>query len=165
MERIAYPNHLKLLEFPDPKLEEVSSAVTEFNAGLSRFCSRLVQLMRDQKAVGISAPQVGVPKRIMVVAIPSAVLEIEEWPYEIMINPSYTPHHEETMIDSFEGCLSFPGGDGFEVKRWKRIDAHWDSLTGSMVYKKLEGLESVCFQHELDHLDGILLPDRKKRSS
>jgi len=106
--------------------------------------------MKDEKGVGLAAPQVGVSKRVIIIlfdgkmAIP-------------MINPEITSHSDKTEYGE-EGCLSLPGKWG-QVERYREILVQFKDWKGEKRALKLEGFNARIVQHEIDHLDGILFTD------
>jgi len=110
------------------------------------------------RGVGIAAPQVGIPYRLIAVQR----FDKEGEPFEFYINPRIT-WYSEVEKRGYEGCLSIPDISG-TVKRPGEIDiSYWDETTGKTVAERVTGYTAVIFQHETDHLDGILFTDRLER--
>lgn len=101
---------------------------------------------------GIAAPQIGILKRII-------YLFFDEFKGEL-INPKITKHSEETGL-YWDSCFSFKAAFFIKVKRWKNIEVQYFDLNGEKKTIKADGEISELLQHEIDHLDGILFPDRK----
>lgn len=107
--------------------------------------------------IGLAAPQVGVSKRIIIVWLPKN-RDDESYPIVAMINPIILEKSEETDIDE-EGCLSLPGITG-KVERSIAIEVEWIDIKGRKMKKKIAGFGARVVQHEVDHLDGILISDK-----
>ena len=141
---------MKLRIFPDPILREVSEPVTEFGDGLDSLCLDMLDVMLKNNGSGLSAVQVGVLKRIVVM----------HWPggYKFtLINPEIVDHKEKTFAFS-EGCLSVPGY--FEEReRYKDILVKYQCVEGKTYERPFTDEEAFCLQHEIDHLDGKLFID------
>lgn len=115
-------------------------------------------LYSTPSGVGLAAPQVGIQLRIIVIDIKRDAKKPM-----VLINPSYEAI-TSNMIDSNESCLSVPGLSG-TVKRFEKIKVRYLSESGVYVEKEATGFEGVVFQHEIDHLDGILYIDRIKEKN
>ncbi|MFZ4585586.1 MAG: peptide deformylase [Acidimicrobiia bacterium] len=135
--------------FGDPVLKQRAKEVTEIDGVLARLCDTMLDTMYDAPGVGLAAPQVGVQKRLFVYDVgdgpatlinPEIVDSVGEWSYE-------------------EGCLSVPGLY-FDIVRPKVITVQGLDLDGNEVVIEGDELLGRLFQHELDHLDGVLLLDR-----
>ncbi len=135
---------------PDPVLRGKSKKVTRIDKSLHRLIDDMIETMRAASGVGLAAPQIGVPLRIVVIGIPeSDVL--------VLINPEMIKRQGQRVV--LEGCLSVPGYQG-EVERsiWVKVKAQ-DRL-GKDIRLKGEELLAQVLEHELDHLNGILYLDR-----
>ena len=117
--------------------------------------SNMKETMLSENGIGLSAPQVGVNLRVIVVQLMSAGKLVG--PVQEMINPVITNYSDDTM-EYEEGCLSIPG-EYIRIDRPRSIHVKFQTLSGK--YKKwfLKGLEARIVQHEIDHLDGILMTD------
>jgi peptide deformylase len=116
---------------------------------------QLLDFMKRYQGIGLAAPQVGISKRIFVIGI-----DDEE---ECFFNPeiiSVSPEH----LDFDEGCLSFPG-EHCIIKRPEEVSVSYQDYIGQRKQKTLRGLWARCFQHELDHLDGVTMWDRYKEQN
>jgi peptide deformylase len=112
----------------------------------------MIQFMRSEKGIGLSATQVGIAKRVF-------VMEINDRTWACF-NPEIVSSSQE-FAEIEEGCLSFPG-ESCIVSRPCSITVRYQAADGSPVEETLRDLEARCFQHELDHLDGITMHDRYK---
>ncbi len=114
----------------------------------------MIETMHTNSGVGLAATQVGSDLRLCVV-------EVEETPY-VLINPRITAKSTKKVL-SEEGCLSFPGVF-FPISRSNEVQVRYLNQTGKAKKTKANGLLARAFQHEIDHLDGILIIDRVKKS-
>ena len=117
--------------------------------------SNMKETMLSENGIGLSAPQVGVNLRVIVIQLMSAGKLVG--PVQEMINPVITNYSDDTM-EYEEGCLSIPG-EYIRINRPRSIHVKFQTLSGK--YKKwfLKGLEARIVQHEIDHLDGRLMTD------
>ena len=117
--------------------------------------SNMKETMLSENGIGLSAPQVGVNLRVIVIQLMSAGKLVG--PVQEMINPVITSYSDDSM-EYEEGCLSIPG-EYIRINRPRSIHVKFQTLSGK--YKKwhLKGLEARIVQHEIDHLDGILMKD------
>jgi peptide deformylase len=138
---------MKLIKFPDPILKQVAERWDfEKDLNAKEVEVDMVQLMIESKGIGLAGNQVGLLKRVFAIHLKDQV------PF-CMFNP-YILHGDNEMVDSEEGCLSFP--DLFlKVPRHNNITVGYLDRQGNKRIIELSGLDSRCFQHELDHLDGI----------
>ncbi len=147
---------LKVITYPNEILREVSHEITveeTKSPQMQAFFNDLAQTMVKEDGVGIAAPQVG--KNIRVIAV-----NTKSGP-EIFINPKIT-FRSSTKIKGEEGCLSVPGVYGI-VERYKKINVSALNKHGEEIIPDTDGFLSIVFQHEIDHLDGILFIDRAKK--
>ena len=150
------PEPLKLVIYPDPRLKKPSAPVTDFSAGLQELCTQMFALMRESAGVGLAAPQVGKNIRLFVM---NASGKPED--DRVYINPILSD--AEGGEEAEEGCLSIPELR-VKVYRSKRVRLQAHDLTGQLIDQTAEGFEARIWQHETDHLNGVLLTDRMARS-
>lgn len=146
-------NALTVLHNPNPELRVISQPVTDadiLRPETQQLIDQLMDTMVEENGVGIAAPQVGEHLRIIIVETPHGV--------QAFINPEITSRSVR-MVSSIEGCLSVPGISG-AVKRHSSVKVKAKNRQGEMVEIKANGLQAIIFQHEIDHLDGILFIDR-----
>ena len=141
--------------FGDPVLRSRASEVTEFDSELERQAKRMVAIMRDAMGVGLAATQLGILRRLLVFqagpdATPTA-----------LANPRLEWTSEE-LATAEEGCLSLPG-IGVDVERPLHARVRGAGLEGEPLVIEASGLEARVLQHEIDHLDGVLVLDRTAR--
>ena len=140
----------EILIYPNPRLFLKASAVTVFNDDLKMVVDRMFFTMKINDGIGLAAPQVNIQKRIIVIAFDSYNLTL--------INPLILSKSVETTgID--EGCLSVPSVRGF-VKRNQKIKISYQDLNGNDLILEANGLLSICIQHEIDHLNGVVYLNR-----
>ncbi|MGQ0430901.1 MAG: peptide deformylase [Microthrixaceae bacterium] len=133
----------------DPVLRQRAADVTDIDGKLARLAEDMLTTMYDAPGLGLAGPQVGVQKRIF-------VYDIGEGP-QVVINPEVRESRGEWGYD--EGCLSIPGL-AFELVRPKEIHLVGYDLEGNELSVEADDLLARCFQHELDHLDGVLFVER-----
>lgn len=146
---------LQILTNPNPILRNVSKPVELaeiLRPEFQFFLDEMIETMKKD-GVGLAAPQVGINKRFIIV-------QTKNGP-EAFINPKIFST-SLLKTDSEEGCLSIPGVWGI-VKRFKKVKVRALNRKGEKVMIKASGLEAVIFQHEIDHLDGILFIDQVEK--
>ena len=144
----------KILLYPDPLLSIRSAKITIFDKSLVNLSKDLIDTMYDADGVGLAAPQIGINKRIFVMDCSS---ENEEKDCRVVINPEIE-HASEELGSYKEGCLSIPGITE-EISRPKVIKVLYQDVNGVLQRDTYDDLWSICFQHELDHLNGKLFID------
>lgn len=143
---------LQIRTFGDPILRSPALPVVEFGERLRRLAADMRETMRAAPGVGLAAPQVGVPRRLFTFDAG------EDGEAGAFANPEIVHRSEETQ-EGEEGCLSVPGVY-FPVVRAMRVRVRAQDLDGAWVEVEAEGLLARIFQHEIDHLDGVLFVDR-----
>ena len=144
----------KILTYPDPELKKKSAPVTVINEKTRELARDMAQTMYDAPGVGLAAPQIGVQQRIVVIDV-SAKDEKSE--LIVVINPVIVHADGESYEE--EGCLSVPQYAA-NVRRHARVVVLALNLEGEEITYKADGLLAIAFQHEMDHLDGILFIDQ-----
>ena len=153
-----------IVSLPEPVLRRKARPVTSFGGPLQVLIDDMVETMRQAPGVGLAAPQVNVSERVIVVEYAEEeendTGEVIEKPSKlyVMINPEIVKESEETEL-GVEGCLSIPGIVG-EVERATSIQIKGLNRHGRPTKLKAEGWLARIFQHEIDHLNGVLFPDR-----
>jgi len=145
---------LDIKTFPDKVLRKKAVPVTEFNDELSILLDNMIDTMKVSKGVGLAAPQVGISKRILVIDTREAE---EEGQLLRVINPEITSEEGEQLGE--EGCLSVPG-EYENVRRAEKITIKANDEQGNEYTMDAEGFLARVFQHEIDHLNGVLFIDR-----
>ena len=142
---------LNILHFPDPKLRTVAKPVVEFDSKLKKLVSDMFETMYEAPGIGLAATQVDEHIRLLVMD----VSEDRNLP-KCLINPEILEAIGEEESD--EGCLSVPGF--YEsVTRSESIRVRAQDVEGEIIEFESEGIEAICIQHEMDHLDGKLFVD------
>lgn len=142
---------LNILHFPDPRLRTVAKPVTEFDDELGQLVSDMFETMYEAPGIGLAATQVDRHIRLLVMD----VSEARNQP-RCLINPKILEADGEEEMD--EGCLSVPGFYE-KVRRAEHIRVRAQDVDGETREFEAEGLEAVCIQHEMDHLEGKLFVD------
>ena len=142
----------QIRQYPEPVLRMRAREVEQFDGELEQLAARMTWLMSEAAGVGLAANQVGVLQRLFVFQ-PTA----EDEP-RAMVNPEIVERSDETEHDD-EGCLSMQGVL-VPVERNIRVTVEARDLEGEKVRLELEGMGARVVQHELDHLDGVLIIDR-----
>jgi len=163
-----------IASLPDPVLRRKARTVTAFDQNLQTLVNDLIETMREAPGVGLAAPQVSVSQRVIVIEYAEEVRsEDHTEPVEgeevkevkpklyILVNPEIVKMSEETEF-GVEGCLSIPGVVG-EVERHLWVQVKGRNRHGNPVRLKPQGWLARIFQHEIDHLNGVLFPDRATR--
>lgn len=146
-----------VLTSPNGELRVISKEMTKeeiLAPETKNLVKDLIQTMKVENGIGIAAPQVGVHKRLIIV-------DLGENQPHAFFNPRITSK-SFSKIDSEEGCLSVPGVFGI-VKRHKAVTVTAENMNGVTQTFRAEGLPAIVFQHETDHLDGILFIDKVTR--
>jgi len=150
----------RVLRMGEPLLKEVAQPVARFDRALLELVADMDDTMRAERGAGIAAPQIGVGARVVIFELKDnpRYPHIKTVPYTVLVNPTLTPLTEEED-EGWEGCLSVPGMRGlvprFTRLRYQGFDAH-----GAPLDRTVEGFHARVVQHEVDHLDGILFPQR-----
>jgi peptide deformylase len=142
---------LPIRVFPDPVLKQKAKRVRSIDSSIKKLISDMTETLHAETGrVGLAAPQVGVPLRIIVIGLP-------EGEDIALINPEIVRRKGERLVT--EGCLSVPGYFG-EVKRAESVTVKGRDQNGKEVRIKAEGLLAQALEHEIDHLNGTLYLDR-----
>jgi peptide deformylase len=145
----------QIRQYGDPVLRMRAADVESFDEELARITGRMTELMHDADGVGLAATQIGILRRFFV-----CTLDGED---RVLVNPVVTPVGDETEADD-EGCLSL-GSIRVPIERALRVEVEARDAAGEPVSLSLEGMDARVVQHELDHLDGVLLLDRTDAES
>jgi peptide deformylase len=154
---------LPIVTIPDKVLRQKTRPVTKFDQELQDLIDNMIQTMQEANGAGLAAPQIGLPYQLAVIETPP---EVDEDGNEIegtrqiyvIINPEIVWTSRE-MVKGVEGCLSIPGYVG-EVERPDAIRVRAQDRHGHKVRFKIDDWTARIFQHEIDHLDGVLYIDR-----
>lgn len=148
---------IDIVTFPDPRLLAISEPVVDFGEALHQIVGAMFSTMIDNHGLGLAAPQIGINKRIFVASHTGKVIDTF-----VYINPVLTFPSDE-RIEGVEGCLSIPE-EKFLMSRYKEAEIEFIDTWGEKKIQRASGLQAIVWQHEFDHLDGILINrDPQKR--
>jgi peptide deformylase len=150
----------KILRIGDSRLRQKSEPVNEFaTPELDELVRDMLDTMMAADGAGLAAIQIGVPKRVMIFGFESnpRYPDVGPIPFTVLVNPDLEILDAE-MDGGWEGCLSVPDMRGF-VQRHGRIRYHGFDQQGVEITREVDGFHARVFQHEFDHLEGILYPD------
>ena len=145
---------LRIHHYPDPVLKQKAAPVAAFDAELRQLASDMLETMYAAPGVGLAAPQVGVSRRLIV--LDCSPKDDGQRPL-VAVNPDIVAGDGECCEE--EGCLSVPEYYA-KVVRSEKVRVRFQDLAGTRHEIEADGLWAICFQHEIDHLDGILFVDR-----
>lgn len=151
----------KVLRMGDPLLLKTAEPVEKFNTRtLSGLVNDLLDTMAKQEGAGLAAPQIGVSLQVLVFGLAAnpRYPDEESIPMTVLINPRIEPLSDQ-MEDGWEGCLSVPGLRGL-VSRYTHIRYSGFDQFGGKIEREVRDFHARVVQHECDHLDGILYPQR-----
>ena len=143
-----------LIILPDPILRQVSSPLEQVDDSVRALSQDMLETMYDAPGIGLSAIQVGIPKRMLVIDLSK---EDEEKAPQVFINPEIVQSSDERSVYE-EGCLSIPDYYA-EVERPAAITVRHLDREGKEQLTEADGLLATCLQHEIDHLNGVLFID------
>jgi peptide deformylase len=158
-----------IVTIPDPVLKRKAKPITKFDKELQTLIDDMIETMREAPGVGLAAPQVNISEQLIVVEYTEGDDDEDEDENKppkpkklyVMINPEITKTSEEKVL-GVEGCLSIPGIQG-EVERFEAIQVKGMNRFGKPQKLKLNGWMARIFQHEIDHLNGILFTELATR--
>ncbi len=152
---------LEIVTLPQTVLRHKAHKVSDFGPGFQTLVDDMIETMRQAPGVGLAAPQVDESIRLIVVEFGDE--ENEETPPKLYVlaNPEITRTSQETLVGT-EGCLSIPGVQG-DVERFIAVTVKGVNRQGKPMTVKAKGWLARIFQHEIDHLDGILFVDRAEK--
>jgi peptide deformylase len=140
-------------------LKRRADEVTDFtDPALPALVNDMIETMMSVRGIGLAAPQISVPKRVVIFFVPAERNQGVEIPLTVMVNPILNPttqHREE----GWEACLSVPGLTG-RVPRWTGLRYSYQNLKGERLEVEAKDFHARVVQHECDHLDGVLYPQR-----
>jgi peptide deformylase len=151
----------KIVTLPEPVLRKKAHKVTDFGPALQSLIDDMVETMREAPGVGLAAPQVAEPSRVIVVEYGDDDDESIPAKLYTLVNPEIIRQDTETEVN-VEGCLSIPGYAG-SVERHLGLTLRGQNRFGQPVRIKAKGWLARIFQHELDHLNGVLFIDRAEK--
>ena len=149
-------------QFGDPILRKKAQSIVSVNPFIKKLIKEMFFTMRRVGGVGLAAPQINQPLQLAVIEIKKNKIRPHVRPLlpTVIINPRILTHSKEVFSD-WEGCLSFPNVRGF-VPRYKEIEVGYLDELGKDKILKLNGFQARVFQHEIDHLEGVINVDKIK---
>jgi peptide deformylase len=149
---------IEIVSLPDPVLRRKAHKVTDFSKELQALIDDMIDTMRDAPGVGLAAPQIGISERVIVVEYGDE--EDDDAPKKLftLVNPQIVQVSPET-VSGIEACLSVPNLVG-DVDRYEAVVVKGLNRFGKQVKVQATGWLARIFQHEIDHLDGIVFTDR-----
>ena len=162
----------EIVTLPNPVLKRKAKPVTKFDKDLQTLIDDMIETMREAPGVGLAAPQVDISQQLIVVEYSEdddeseEVEAVEDKPPKpkklyVFVNPEIVKVSEEKVM-GIEGCLSMPGLQG-EVERHESVQVKGLNRHGAPAKLKAEGWLARIFQHEIDHLNGVLFTERATR--
>ncbi len=151
----------KIITYPEPSLRLKAKTVTKFDKEFQTLVDDMLETMRDAPGVGLAAPQIGESLRLVVIEYNESDDEDAKPKRYVLVNPEFVKRSEETVSD-VEACLSLPGLAG-EVERNEAVTVKAQNRFGKPIKVRAEAWLARIFQHEIDHLDGVLYIDRATR--
>ena len=148
----------KITTFPEEVLRKDAEPVEVFDDDLAKLIDDMVDTMREAPGVGLAAPQIGISKRIIVVEFGDEEDDSVPKQLYIMINPEIIKESKD-KVPGIEGCLSVPGVVG-KVNRSRAVTVRGQNIHGKPVKIRAQGWLARIFQHEIDHINGVLYTDR-----
>ena len=144
---------LHILKYPNPRLRIKAKKVDKFDKSLENLVNDLFETMYFADGIGLAATQVDIHKQVVVMDLS----EKKNSP-KVFVNPQFTVKDDKSLYSCTEGCLSIPGFHE-EILRPDKIIVNYQDIHGKLITEEPEGLLTVCYQHEVDHLNGILFVD------
>jgi peptide deformylase len=139
---------LKIVTQPDPILRRKAKEVTKITKRLRNLAKDMLETLYDADGAGLAAPQIGISERLVVIDVGKGAL--------VLINPEIVAR--EGQARDVEGCLSIPGRSEY-ITRARKVRVNFIDLQGKTVTMEGENLLARAFQHEIDHLNGVLFID------
>ncbi|MDR2745417.1 MAG: peptide deformylase [Desulfovibrio sp.] len=150
---------LDIVSYPDPRLNRACEPVTGITGEIRTLVADMFETMYASRGVGLAAPQVGSPSRILVM---DPVLKGSPPSPRVFVNPVLEPDGEQLLSEQ-EGCLSIPLNYRADILRYSAVFVTATDLDGGGIAEMLSGFPAVVLQHEVDHLNGVLFIDHISR--
>ena len=144
---------LEILIYPNPRLRIKAKKVKKFDKSLQKIVNDMLETMYYAEGIGLAATQVDIHKQIVVMD-----LSEEKNDPKVFINPEFSLKDDKSLYSCTEGCLSIPGFHE-EISRPDKIKVKYQDIKGKLITEEPDGLLTVCYQHEVDHLKGKLFVD------
>ena len=144
----------------DIPINEIKSENTQ------KIIEKMIKTMRKHNGAGLAANQIYEPIRICIIEVLDnpRYKHLNTIPLKVLINPKVIIKKDSTTFNSYEGCLSVPNLRG-KVKRYNTINVTYYTMDAKKITEDIKGLESIVYQHEIDHLDGYLFTDKVEDNS
>ena len=146
---------MELVYYPDPRLRDVSKKIATVDQEILDAVPLMFEIMYKARGIGLAGPQAGLGRRIVVANLTGDPKNKDD--EQVFINPEIVDRSGKLQEE--EGCLSLPGMAA-QIQRAEKVLVRYKDLKGKSVEREAEMLESRLFQHEIDHLDGILIVDK-----
>jgi peptide deformylase len=150
-----------IVTLPEPVLRRKARPVAKYDKKLQTLIDDMIETMRAAPGVGLAAPQVAVSERVIVVEYGDEEDESVPPKLYVMVNPEITRASRETVLGT-EGCLSVPSQFG-DVERYTTVTVKGKNRHGQPMSVKAKGWLARIFQHEIDHINGVLFTDRAEK--
>ena len=156
--------NLNIAQIGHPILRKKSKkiSINDIKTGrIQELINKMVDIMHNANGAGLAANQIYEPYSICVIELLNnpRYSHLEDIPLKVLINPKISILNTEDTFNSYEGCLSVPNLRG-KVKRYNKIKVEYYDRLGEFKKESLSGLEAIVYQHEIDHLEGILFTDK-----
>ena len=144
----------------DIPINEIKSQNTQ------KIIEKMIKTMRKHNGAGLAANQIYEPIRICIIEVLDnpRYKHLNTIPLKVLINPKVIIKKDSATFNSYEGCLSVPNLRG-KVKRYNTINVTYYTMDAKKITENIKGLESIVYQHEIDHLDGYLFTDKVEDNS
>jgi len=152
---LSFLKKMKIVHYPHPALRHPAKPLTAIDKELRLQCGHMIELMYEARGLGLAATQVALPFQLLVMNITGDPEQRDR--EEILINPVIV--ERKGIVEDEEGCLSFPGLYQ-KIRRAKTLKVQAYDLKGQLVEKVVQDLEARAWQHEIDHLNGVLFIDK-----
>jgi peptide deformylase len=146
---------MDLVYYPDPRLRDVSKRISAVDQEILDAVPRMFEIMYKARGIGLAGPQAGLGRRVVVANLTGDPTKKDD--EQVFINPEIVDRSGKLLEE--EGCLSLPGMAA-QIQRAEKVLVKYKDLKGKLIEREAELLESRLFQHEIDHLDGILIVDK-----
>jgi peptide deformylase len=146
------PDKCRITHYPSEILVGKARPVEKIDDDIHRLVDKMTDIMRENKGIGLAAPQAGVPLRLFIISLDGSKENVRAF-----VNPTVTPAGELAAVE--EGCLSVPG-IYTKVRRYKECEVTATDLDGNEFTEQAEGLYARALQHEYDHIEGMTIVNR-----
>ena len=142
----------RITHYPSEVLVSKARPVEEIDDNIRQLVDKMTDIMRENKGIGLAAPQAGVPLRLFIISLDGSKENVRAF-----VNPTVTPAGELAAVE--EGCLSVPG-IYTKIRRYKECEVSATDLDGNEFTEQAEGLYARALQHEYDHIEGMTIVNR-----